>query len=139
MTIATREEWHISGDITKVDDDKRLVFGWASVVAKAGADEPLVDQQGDVLELDHLEDAIYKYVQESRAADEMHVRDGVGELVESILFTPEKIAKMGIDPSAVPVGWWVGFRITDDMVWKRVKGGEYRMFSIRGSGRREEL
>jgi len=129
----------LAGDIFKVDTDRRLVFGWASVVSKAGAEDALVDRQGDVLDLDTLEAAIYAYVQDSRDADEMHKRAGVGTLVESLLFTPEKIAKMGLPPDAVPVGWWVGFHITNDDVWDRVKKGQYKMFSIRGLGQRQEI
>lgn len=59
--------------IAKVDEDERLVFGWASVVKDA-------------------------------------------------------------DP--LPHGWWVGFKVLDDEVWKGVKTGKYSMFSIRGSGQR---
>lgn len=39
----------------------------------------------------------------------------------------------------MPVGWWIGFRVTDDDVWEKVKSGEYSMFSIGGTAIREEV
>lgn len=129
----------LRGNFSKLDEDRRLAFGWASVVKAPGEGANLEDLQGDVLDPESLEQAVYEYVLDSRDADEMHKRDGVGRLVESMLFTPEKLERMGLDPAAVPVGWWVGFRVDDEGVWKLVKDGTYRMFSIRGTGVREEL
>ena len=69
----------------------------------------------------------------------MHERDGVGHIVESMVFTPEKIEKLGLKPDAMPIGWWVGFKVEDDEVWEGVKSGLYKMFSIRGTGIREPI
>jgi len=38
-----------------------------------------------------------------------------------------------------PTGWFIGMKITDDEVWKKVKAGEYQAFSIGGRGNRTEL
>jgi hypothetical protein len=133
------DETIFRGAFSKLDEDQRLVFGWASVVSKAGSDAPLVDLQDDILDLDSLETAVYAYVIESRDADEMHKRTGVGTLVESVILTPSKIAKMGLDPATVPVGWWVGFFISDDTTWEGIKNGTYKSFSIAGSGEREAV
>ena len=43
---------------------------------------------------------------------------------------------MGIPEGTVPVGWWIGFKITDDDAWNRVKSGHYKMFSIEGQANR---
>ena len=43
--------------IAKLDEDKRQVFGWASVVTKNG--QPVVDRQGDVIPVETLEEAAY--------------------------------------------------------------------------------
>lgn len=40
--------------IAKTDEDQRLVFGWASVAADRGGRQ-LVDQQGDMVDVDELE------------------------------------------------------------------------------------
>jgi hypothetical protein len=46
---------------------------------------------------------------------------------------------MGIPEGTLPIGWWVGFKITDDNAWERVKNGTYRMFSIEGRASREPI
>jgi cation transport regulator ChaB len=116
-------------EVSKLDDDKRLVFGWASVLENEDG-SPLEDLQGDVISPDELENAVYKFVLDSRKAGEMHQRtEGIGRLVESFVLTPEKAAVLGIEKRA---GWWVGFKIDDDSTWSEVKKGNFRMFSIGG-------
>ena len=124
--------------ILKSDDDKRLVFGWASVSARFNGGE-IVDWQNDIIKADTLEKAAYDYVLNFGAAGEMHQRGGVGRLVESVMFTKEKAEAMGIPEGHMPVGWWVGYYIEDDGVWRKIKQGEYSMFSIEGTGRRVEV
>lgn len=129
------------GEFSKFDDDKRLAFGWASVVEKDGL--PVVDRQGDYIAPEDMETAAYVYVQKSRVGGDMHRRDEsdqavkVSDLVESVVFTKEKIAKMGL-PDSTPVGWWVGFKIHDEDTWQTVKKGGHTGFSIHGRGRRQE-
>ena len=43
---------------------------------------------------------------------------------------------LGIPEGTVPEGWFVGFYIPDPAVYKKVKDGDYNMFSIEGSARR---
>jgi len=129
------------GEFCKLDDERRLAFGWAYVARKADGAQ-VVDHSGDVITPDDwtaFEDAAYDYVIESRDADEMHERRGVGTLVESIVMTPEKAAAMGMSDGDMPLGWWTGFRITDDGVWAKIKDGTYPAFSITGVGRREPV
>ena len=59
------------GTFCKLDEERRLAFGWASVVSKDG--QVIVDSDDDVLDLPSLEGAVYAYVIESRDADEMHI------------------------------------------------------------------
>ncbi len=117
--------------IQKADDDKRLAFGWASASANIKG-EVVEDSYGDIIDIDELEQAAYKFVELYREGGEMHQRGGCGVLVESVIFTPEKMAAMGIPEGTVPAGWWIGFRVTDDDVWEKVKDGTYPMFSIEG-------
>jgi hypothetical protein len=123
--------------IMKSDDDKRLVFGWASVAVRATG-EVIEDQQDDIIEIDELERAAYDFTADFGTAGEMHERGGVGRLVESVVFTKEKAAAMGIPDGYMPEGWWVGFRIDDAEVWQKVKDGAYSMFSIEGTAIRQE-
>lgn len=117
--------------IQKADDDKRLAFGWASASANIKG-EVVEDSYGDIIDIDELEQAAYKFVELYREGGEMHQRGGCGVLVESVIFTPEKMAAIGIPEGTVPVGWWIGFHVTDDDVWEKVKDGTYPMFSIEG-------
>lgn len=126
-------------DITKVDEEQRIAFGWATVVANSMGD--VIDVEGDIIDAESLEKAVYDYVLVSREADEMHEKfKGVGRLVESMMITQDKLKKIGVpNPENVPTGWWVGFKVDDEEVWGKVKDGTYRMFSIFGRGRREEI
>lgn len=132
-------EFTTQHEITKVDEDERLVFGWASIgIDKDGG--IIEDRQGDILDdPNEIEKAAYDFVLNSRDGGEMHVRKGVSTLVESVVFTPEKTRAMGIPDGTVPTGWWVGFRVNDEEVWKAVKDGKYRMFSVHGRGMRKAM
>lgn len=122
--------------IAKSIEDKRIAFGWASI-AKDEAGNDLVDLSDDIIEPDTLENAAYEFVKLYREGGEMHERGGCATLVESIVFTPEKMSAMGIPEGTLPTGWWIGFHVTDDEVWSKVKSGEYPMFSIEGEAVRE--
>lgn len=124
--------------IHKSDDDEMLAFGWANVAITTDG-ETVTDLQEDIVEPEVLEQAAYNFVELYREGGEMHERGGCGVLVESIVFTKEKMAAMGIPEGIVPEGWWIGFRVTDPDVWEKVKSGEYPMFSIEGEAIREEV
>lgn len=121
--------------IAKSSDDEQLVFGWASVAKDATGVRPL-DWQGDIIDACDLETAVYKFNLDFRDSNEMHTGPVNGKLVESVMFTKEKMASMGIPEGTVPEGWWVGFQISDKEVYQKVKCGIYKMFSIEGSGQR---
>jgi hypothetical protein len=131
--------------VLKTDEDKRLVFGLASVSSLADGVE-YVDRQGDVIKSEDLEAAVYDYVAESREADSMHNRKPAATLVESFYVTREKLEGLfkalgidGVDLSKVaPSAAWVGYRVDDNAVWKRVKDGELRAFSIEATAERVE-
>lgn len=127
--------FNVEVPISKIDDDQRLVFGWASVLTNEDG-STLVDLQGDIIEIDELEGAVYDFVMSFYAvAGENHERP-CGQLVESIVFTTKKIEMLNLKDANVPIGWWVGFKIWDEMVWLKIKNGEYKMFSIGGKATR---
>ena len=117
--------------VIKSDDDKKQVFGWGSVAASVGG-EPVVDGQDDIIDIEELESAAYEFVLKYREAGENHENPGVGQLIESVVFTKAKMDAMGIPEGTVPYGLWLGFQITDDGVWAKIKSGEYASFSIEG-------
>lgn len=126
--------------IYKTDNDKRLVFGWASVSIKVDGQQ-LEDHQKDIIDPEDLEEAAYEYVLNYRDTGEEHISTMrmKGKLVESCVLTEEKQKAMGIPAGTLPIGWWVGFKITDDDAWQRVKNGTYRMFSVEGKAVREPV
>lgn len=123
--------------IYKTDDDKRLVFGWASVSITVDG-EQLEDRQKDMIDPEDLEEAAYEYVLNFRDTGEEHIPTmrKKGKLVESCVFTAEKQKAMGIPEGILPIAWWIGFKIEDDEAWEKVKNGTYRMFSIEGKAKR---
>lgn len=124
--------------IKKADEDKHLAFGWAYVSEDEQGNQT-EDWSGDQLEAAELEQAAYQFVELYRDGGEMHERGGCAVLVESVVFTAEKQAALGIPAGTLPVGWWIGFRVTDEDVWAKVKSGEYPMFSIEGTAVREKV
>ena len=122
----------LTGKIAKRDDEKFLVFGYASMA-------DVTDSQGDVISIDTLEKAAYDFVLHSRMGGEMHEVMGVATLVESIVFTPEKLAALGLAEDALPHGWFVGFKVNDTEAWQKIKNGDYSMFSIGGRAIREAV
>ena len=128
------------GEFSKFDDDKMQAFGWASIVTKDGS--PVVDKQGDYISIEDLEEAAYTYVHKSRVGGDMHKRDGdaphhVSDMIESIVFTPEKIRALEL-PENFPEGWWVGYQIHDPQVWAEVRKRGRTGFSIHGRGIRKD-
>ena len=126
--------------IFKTDDDKRLVFGWASISITIDG-EQIEDRQQDIIDPEDLEEAAYEYVLNFRDTGEEHIPTmrKKGKLVESCVFTEEKQKAMGLPEGSLPIGWWIGFKIDDDAAWERVKNGTYRMFSIEGKASREPV
>ena len=123
--------------VYKTDDDKRLVFGWASISITVDG-EQLEDRQKDMIDPEDLEEAAYEYVLKFRDTGEEHISTmrKKGKLVESCVFTAEKQKAMGIPEGILPIGWWIGFKIEDDAAWEKVKNGTYKMFSIEGKAHR---
>ena len=126
--------------LTKVDEDRKMVFGFFSI-NKIG-EELLEDSQNDLIETEELEKAAYNFVLDARVSGEEHLRKGVGQLVESIVFTYEKqeaiqktLQDFGIEDAKIDLGvegWFGGFLITDEEVLQKVAKGEYPMFSVGG-------
>ena len=124
--------------IMKSDDDKMLAFGWANVSMRVDG-ELIEDWQDDIIEPEELEKAAYEYVLLYREGGEMHERGGAAVLIESVVFTEEKMQAMCIPAGTLPIGWWIGFKVLDEEVWEKVKDGTYPMFSIEGEAERVEV
>jgi phage head maturation protease len=102
--------------ISKVDTEKRMVWGYASTPSK--------DLQGEIVTLDAIKAALPEYM-EFRNIRVMHTNKAVGATVEATV--NEK-------------GLYIGAKIRDDETWKMCQETEkgandqvYRGFSIGGS------
>ena len=117
----------------------QIVFGWANVTVQEDGTTPF-DWQGDIIDTEVLETAAYNFVLNHGIANQEHEYDTeCGWLVESMMFTKEKMAALGITEGTIPEGWFVGFYIPDADVYKKVLDGEYNMFSIEGCACRVPL
>jgi Putative phage serine protease XkdF len=126
----------LEAQITKSDDSQQRLFGWASIaVRKDGT--PMLDLQGDVIDIEDLEEAWYDYVLESGELNFVHKDHCRGQLIEALVFTPDKLAALGLPPGSVPLGAWAGFYIPDAADYQLMKARGYFMFSIEGSALRE--
>jgi hypothetical protein len=95
--------------IEKVDEEKRMVWGYAST--------PTKDLQGEVVTLDAIKSALPDYMQ-WRNIREMHTPSAVGVAKEA-----------HVDDN----GLYIGAKIVDDDAWKKCKEQVYKGFSIGGS------
>lgn len=131
----TKKGFDFSLPIVKLDLDKRLVYGWASVVSENG--QPLIDRQGDIIQPDELVQAAQRFISESRTALAMHEGSPKGEVVESIVFTDDVQKALGINLGKV--GWFIVMKIHDDDVWAKAKAGELTAFSIGGKAKAKKV
>jgi len=126
---------NINVEIFKSNEFEKLVSGWASVAKNADGSLPL-DWDGDVITAEVLEKAAIDFMLKYRESGEMHKGEPIGTVVESIVFTEQKMKAMGIPEGTIPEGWFITVKIHDDEVFKKVVDGKYKMFSIQGKARR---
>lgn len=118
-------------EIAKADEPARNIFGWASVIVKDGAE--VEDHQGDRIRPAELEKAAYDYVLDWRESGDMHDKGPVrGRVIESMVFTDEKLEALGIEKGSVDTGWWLGVHFDDVELFDKVRSGERPAFSIEG-------
>lgn len=119
----------------KVDEDQRLVYGWANITSVDG--EPVQDLQGDYIDDEDLMKAAHDFIIKSRRGDAMHCVEGVGEIVESVVFTKDIQNSLGIDLGQT--GWFIGVKVDNDKAWDLVKSGDFKGFSIGGKATKEPV
>lgn len=123
------------GEIFKINDEQRMVYGWASVISEDGI--PVKDRQGDIVEAPTLESAVNKFMETVRVGKKMHSGEQIGVIVHSFPLTNDIAKSIGIETNRE--GWIIGMKVNDEETWNRVKKGELRAFSIGGRGQRKEV
>lgn len=124
------KEWN--ADIIKADTEKQLVFG---IVLRPS----VADLQGDIYSPEAVEEAAHQFMIKSRKADWMHKEtlsqdDAVP--VESYIAQ----ADFEVNGHAIKAGDWVmAMHVPNAELWKAIKKGEAKAFSIRGYGRRRSI
>lgn len=111
------------------------VRGWASVASVGGAE--VADHEGDVISIDEIRDAAHRFITEVRVAKALHRGEPVGDVVESVIVDDDFAAAMGLQTDVR--GWWIGMRIHDEAIRKRIRSGELKAFSIGGRGIRKKV
>ncbi len=134
MSVSDMTKADITGQILKVDEEQRIIYGWASVVTEKG--EAVVDRQGDVIEAETLVKAVNEFMEHVRVGKTMHEGEATGQVIHSLPVTKEICDALGIQCDRE--GWVVAYKVYDDSVWERVKSGELRAFSIGGRATKED-
>lgn len=99
---------HFYGNITKVDAEQRMVWGYASTEK--------TDNDGEVIAKGAVEDALTDYMQFANIR-EMHQLSAVGTTKEA---------------SVDDKGLYIGAHVVDDAAWAKVQSGVYKGFSVGG-------
>jgi hypothetical protein len=124
--------------ISKVNDELRTVYGWATVNSEGG--RLVTDHQDDQVEDAEMTKAAHDFVAQSREGGVLHAlrADGTphsgGDVVESIVLTADVQKALGVDLGKT--GWFIGYRVNDPDAWDLVKRGVLKGFSIGGKARR---
>lgn len=96
--------------ITKVDEDKKIVEGFATTES--------VDSQGEVVKLSAIKKALPEYMKYANLR-EMHQWSAVGKTIAAKADEKKK-------------GLWIRGKIIDETAWEKVKAKVYNGFSIGG-------
>lgn len=127
-----------SGVISKADEEQQVVYGWAYVTHDREGNV-VVDKSGDFVDdIGEIEKTAIDFMLHSRQGDTDHSNKASTTIVESMVFTPEKMAAMGIEKGTMPSGWWIGAKC-DDETWAGYMAGRWKAFSVHGSGTRKSV
>lgn len=122
-------------EVLKVDEEQKILFGWASVTKVD--DEYLVDRHGDVIRTETLHKAVNEFMEGVRVGKLMHQGEQIGQIIHSFPVSQDIAKALGLETNKE--GWIVGYKVYDEEIWKDVKSGKYGAFSIGGSAHKEEF
>ena len=123
------------GQVTKMDTEQRIVYGFASVISKDGV--PIVDRQGDIITAQELEKAASEFMLGTRTGLTMHKGEPTTTIIHSFPMTDE--TKKAYQIESPYEAWLIAVKVHDDETWERVKQGELKDFSIGGRAQRKDV
>lgn len=135
MSELTKSEFESYGKVTKMDDDQRIVYGYASVISKDGV--PIVDRQGDIITAEELEKAASQFMLGERNGLTMHKGEPTTTIIHSFPMTNE--TKKAYEIESPYEAWLIAVKVHDDATWAKVKEGELKDFSIGGAATRRDV
>ena len=122
-----------SADVLKLDNERRIAWGWAYVSTIKG--EIQTDTQGDSISPAEMEKMADRFMASARMAKAMHEGEQIGEVLHSFPLTAEIAKAFGMETDRE--GWIIGMKIHDDAVWDQMKAGTFKGFSIGGKAKRK--
>ena len=97
----------------------------------------VIDHSEEFIDTPDLEEAAYDFVLTSREANDMHEGPVIGQLIESVVVTKEKLEAWGVPNANINEGWWIGLQLDKDS-FEKVKANR-KAFSIEGIAQRVEV
>jgi hypothetical protein len=134
-TTPKRNLKKMNENVIKIDEEQRIVWGWASVTSLNG--ETIVDKQGDIIEPRTLEKAATEFMLGARNGLTMHKGEPTTTIVHSMLFTDD--VKKAFDIESPYEGWLIAVKVHCDETWDQVKKGQFKGFSIGGKATRRDI
>ena len=125
----------------RFDDENNLIFGWGYVAIKKDGQQVIDFSKERVTEenMKDLELAVYGFNVGGRRSGFGHQGPARGYLVESMVFTKEKMIKMEITEDSLPQAVWLGFWFPNDEDYDFIKKMKSPMFSMEGSAIKEVI
>ena len=120
--------------IIKVDDVQGIVYGWG--IVSTIDNEPYFDLQKEYIPEKVMLTCCSEFMENIRAAKNMHTGEDTGIVVHSFPMTDEIKKSFGIECSYS--GWLVGVKPNNAETLEKFKTGEYTGFSIGGTGSTKE-
>jgi len=128
------ESFQITAEVRKIDEPLGVVFGWGIVCNERG--EPYVDLQNDHIPESSMLKAAVRFAEGARVAKEMHAGPPIGTVLFVFPMTAEIAKSLGFQTERT--GLVIGMK-PSAQAFEKFRSGEYRGFSIGGSGTRRKV
>lgn len=129
--------------VLKVDDSRRLVFGWGSICKKrdpeTGEFKIYTDTDNEQFPEDVTTDAWVDFMCGDRLMDSMHDEKPVGKVVFAFPLTEDIAKQFGFLDKLDQTGVIVATRVDNEEILNKFRSGEYTGYSIGGSALYEDV